>query len=354
MVERRERTINEWIARHPPTETPPRRPPNEGSEDCRIPPLESRSSDEGWSQLAPDSPAEAGPSSASSRGRPHTRSTSRTSSRQDPMPGPSSSAPVRGDRDRARNHSSGGHRDEWRSVGSRGSGGRPPLHPSAPAAPQRSSGRYSGLGDEVPEADVLWDLEGDGGDPMEDFGITPPRGTRRPRRHDWDADAEEYMDSVRRGFLGDAYVPSEPRHSSEDMDDMDVRAVGARGGRRWEPRARTWEPRRPAFLVLKAADAAAWEGLKDICPPHYDGNPLNLDRFLEKLDDWGMFVTEDMDPDRAEAYVYKRFRYRLPEVLGEMLFDAMKNSKAKNLKEEWLKEQEEGGAPRSPRGDGKR
>ena len=50
----------------------------------------------------------------------------------------------------------------------------------------------------------------------------------------------------------------------------------------------------------------------------YDGNPLNLDRFLEKLDDWGLTVTEDMPHADAERYVFRRFRYRLPEVLGEL------------------------------------
>ena len=30
----------------------------------------------------------------------------------------------------------------------------------------------------------------------------------------------------------------------------------------------------------------------------YDGNPLNLDRFLEKLDDWGLTVTEDLPPGK--------------------------------------------------------
>ena len=39
----------------------------------------------------------------------------------------------------------------------------------------------------------------------------------------------------------------------------------------------------------------------------YDRKPLNLERFLEKLDDWGMTVTEDMDPAAAEKYVFKRF-----------------------------------------------
>ena len=70
-------------------------------------------------------------------------------------------------------------------------------------------------------------------------------------------------------------------------------------------------------MVSKAADAAVWEDLKDIKPPTYDGNPLNLDRFLGKLDDWGVNVTEDMDPADAEKYVFRRFRWRLPEVLQE-------------------------------------
>ena len=77
-------------------------------------------------------------------------------------------------------------------------------------------------------------------------------------------------------------------------------------------------------MVSKAADAAVWEDLKDIKPPMYDGNPLNLDRFLEKLDDWGLTVTEDQPPADAERYVFKRFRYRLPEVLGELYFVATK------------------------------
>ena len=46
-----------------------------------------------------------------------------------------------------------------------------------------------------------------------------------------------------------------------------------------------------------------------------DGNILILDRFLEKLNDWGMTITEDMDPAAAEKYILKRFRWRLPKVL---------------------------------------
>ena len=112
------------------------------------------------------------------------------------------------------------------------------------------------------------------------------------------------MEGVRREHLGSTYM-EEPRHSHRDsMEEMDVAAVGVRAGRRWEPRSTS----RPAFMVSKAADAAVWEDLKDIKPPMYDGNPLNLDRFLEKLDDWGMTVTEDMDPAEAEKYVFKRFR----------------------------------------------
>ena len=61
-------------------------------------------------------------------------------------------------------------------------------------------------------------------------------------------------------------------------------------------------------MVSKAADAVVWEDLKDIKPPMYDGNPLNLDRLMEKLDNSGVTVTEDMDPADAEKYVFRRFR----------------------------------------------
>ena len=100
-------------------------------------------------------------------------------------------------------------------------------------------------------------------------------------------------------------------------------------------------------MVSKAADAAVWEDLKDIKPPINDGNPLNLDRLLEKLDDWGVTVTEDMDPADAERYVFKRFRYRLPEVLQELYFVATKGGKIKTLKEakKWLNEEERVNAP---------
>ena len=100
-------------------------------------------------------------------------------------------------------------------------------------------------------------------------------------------------------------------------------------------------------MVSKAADAAVSEDLKDIKPPMYDGNPLNLDRFLEKLADWGVTVTEDMDPADAEKYVFRRPRYRLPAVIQELYFVATKEGKIETLKEakKWLNEQERLDAP---------
>ena len=146
------------------------------------------------------------------------------------------------------------------------------------------------------------------------------------------------MDGLRREHLGSAYM-EEPRRSHADtVEEMEVAAVRVRGRGRWEPRSTS----RPAFMVSKAADAAVWEDLKDTKPPMYDGNPLNLDRFLEKLDYRGVTVTEDMDSADAERYVFKRFRYRLPEVLQELYFVATKEGKIKTLKEakKWLNEQE--------------
>ena len=60
-----------------------------------------------------------------------------------------------------------------------------------------------------------------------------------------------------------------------------------------------------------------------------------------------MTVTEDMDPAEAEKYVFKRFRWRLPEVLQELYFVATKEGKIKTLKEakKWLNEQERVDAP---------
>ena len=189
-----------------------------------------------------------------------------------------------------------------------------------------------------------WDIGG-GEEDLEEFGITPPRGVRReaaePSRRR--RDEEAYMEGVRREHLGSAYMDEPRRGHMDTAEEMEVAAVGVRGRGRWEPRSTS----RPAFMVSKTADAAVWEDLKDIKPPTYDGNPLNLDTFLGKLDDWGMTVTEDMDPAEAEKYVFKRFRWSLPEVLQELYFVATKEGKIKTLKEakKWLKEQERVEAP---------
>ena len=45
----------------------------------------------------------------------------------------------------------------------------------------------------------------------------------------------------------------------------------------------------------------------------HDGNPLNLDRFLDDLNDWGMTLTEDIDPAVAAKYVFRQFSWRLPK-----------------------------------------
>ena len=151
------------------------------------------------------------------------------------------------------------------------------------------------------------------------------------------------MEGVRREHLGSAYM-EKPRCSHMDTaEEIEVAAVGVREGRRWEPRSTL----RPAFMVSKAVDAAVWEDLKGIKPPTYNGNPLNLDRFLEKLDDWGMTVTEEIDPAEAAKFVFKRFRYRLPEVLQELYFVATKEGRIKTLKgaKKWLNEQERVDAP---------
>ena len=130
----------------------------------------------------------------------------------------------------------------------------------APEAAPLAYGRYGALRDRVPEEDMEWDLQGPDGDPMEDFRISPPRGSASQRRQQ--REEEEYMQGVYRGVLGRAYV-EEPRRSRLDLEEeMHVAAVGTQGGRRSEPRSTS----RPAFMVCKATDAAVWQDLKDIRP----------------------------------------------------------------------------------------
>ena len=314
-----------------------------GSVGSDHPPPESGSSDDGWGPRP-------GP------GRPHAPGgapRSRPSASVPSLTAPSHHSAGRRNERVPPGSGSEDWRDEWLSAEYRNRRAPPrtPVRPRRPApAPgpiPMTGGRYGGLRDEVPRGDVEWDV-GEGEDldlDLEEFDISPPRGVRREaaersrRRRDEDA----YMEAVRREHFGSAYM-EEPRRSHRDsMEEMDVAAVGVRGRGRWEPRSTS----RPAFMVSKAADAAVWEDLKDIKPPMYDGNPLNLDRFLDKLDDWGLTVTEDMPQTDAERYVFRRFRYRLPEVLGELYFMATTERKIKTLKEakKWLNEQERVDAP---------
>ena len=155
---------------------------------------------------------------------------------------------------------------------------------------------------------------------------------------------DAYMDAVRREHFGSAYV-EEPRRSHRDsMEEMER---GGRGSPWARPMGTSVDLAAGVHGPLRPRTPAVWEDLKDIKPPMYDGNPLNLDRFLEKLDDWGLTVTEDLPPADAERYVFKRFRYRLPEVLGELYFVATKEGKIKTLKDakKWLNEQERVDAP---------
>ena len=314
-----------------------------GSVGSDHPPLESGSSEDGWVPgPGPDRPHAPG---GAPRSRPSASAPSLTA--------PSHHSAGRRNERVPPGSGSEDWRDEWLSSDyhNRRAPPRTPVRPRRPApAPEpirMAGGRYGGLRDEVPGGDVEWEVGG-GEDldlDLEEFDIRLPRGVRREaaERSRRRRDEEAYMEGVRREHLGSAYM-EEPRRSHRDsMEEMDVAAVGVRGRGRWEPRSTS----RPALMVSKAAHAAVWEDLKDIKPPMYHSNPPNLDRFLEKLDDWGVTVTEDMPPADAEKYVFRRFRYRLPEVLQELYFVATKEGKIETLKEakKWLNEQERVDAP---------
>ena len=317
-----------------------------GSVGSDHPPLESGSSDDGWGPGPgpgrPNAPGGAPRSrpgaSAPSLTAPSHHSAGRRNERVPPGSG------------------SEDWRDEWLSAEYRNRRAPPrtsvrPRRPApAPGPIPMAGGRYGGLRDEVPRGDVEWDV-GEGEDldlDLEEFDISPRRGVRREAaaRSRQRRDEDAYMEGVRREHLSSAYMEEPRRSHSDSMEEMDVAAVGVRGRGRWEPRSTS----RPAFMVSKAADAAVWEDLKDIKPPMYDGNPLNLDRLLEKLDDWGLTVTEDLPPADAERYVFRRFRYRLPEVLGELYFVATKEGRIKTLKESQEVAQRAGAGGRSAGG----
>ena len=107
---------------------------------------------------------------------------------------------------------------------------------------------------------------------------------------------------------------------------------------------------RRAFLFTKAANADVWEDLSHIQPPTYHDNPLNLDRFSEKVDEWGMTVTEDIGPAQAKKYVFQPFCFQLLEVLQVLYFTAAKEGKIKAIKaaKRWLNQQERVDAPQVP------
>ena len=129
---------------------------------------------------------------------------------------------------------------------------------------------------------------------------TPPGGSR--------------VETLRKLFEGDA-------SSKMTLDEADTGSSGSSGptAHRWRKgKGKTPErPRRPA-----------------------GGHPHDSD-------DWGLTVTEDMPHADAERYGFRRFRYRLPEVLGDLYFMATKEGKIKTLKEakKWLNEQERVDAP---------
>ena len=97
-------------------------------------------------------------------------------------------------------------RDEWLSADYRRR--RDPL--CTPVQSQRlrhapelalpAYARYGALQDEVPEDDMEWDIKGPHGGPLEDFRISPSRGSVRWSR--WQREEEEYMEGVRRGVPG--------------------------------------------------------------------------------------------------------------------------------------------------------
>ena len=239
-----------------------------GSVSSDLPPLWSGSPDDGWGPGP--GPGRAHAPGGAPRSRPSTRAPS--------LSAPSHHSAGRGSERVPPGSGSEEWRDEWLSAEyhNRRAPPRTLVRPRRPApVPEpipMAGGQYGGLRDQVPGGDVGWDV-GAGEEDLEDFGITPPRGVQReaaesscPR-----LDEEVYMEGVPRAHLGSAYM-EEPRVAT------------------WIPRRRwEWQPWESlgdadGNLGRPPADAAVWEDLKDIKPSTYDGNPLNLDRFFEKLE----------------------------------------------------------------------
>ena len=201
-----------------------------GSVGSNHPALESGSSDDGW-RPGPG-PGRAHVPGGAPRSRPSASA-------------PSLSAPSHhsaGRRNKRMPPSSGNEdwREEWLSAEyhNRRAPPRTPVRPRRPAPAQEpirmAGGRYGGLRDEVPGGDVEWDVGG-GEEDLEEFGITPPRGVRREaaERSCRRPDEEVYMEGVRREHLGSAYMEEARRSHMDNAEEMEVAAMGVRGGRRW-------------------------------------------------------------------------------------------------------------------------
>ena len=175
-----------------------------GSVGSDHPPLESGSSDDGWGPgPGPGTPHAPG-------GAPRSRPSARA---------PSLSAPSHHSAGRRNERvPPGSSNEEWRDEWLRAEYHNRRAPPRTPVRPRRPTparqpipmvgGRYGGLRDEVPGADVDWDVGG-GEDldlDLEEFGITPPRGVRREaaERSRRRRDEEAYMEGVRREHLGSA------------------------------------------------------------------------------------------------------------------------------------------------------
>ena len=192
------------------------------------PPLESGSSDDGWGPGPGPGRAHApggAPRSRPSASAPSLSATSHHSAgrRNERMP------PSSGSED---------WRDEWLSAeyDNRRAPPRTAVRPRRPAPAQdpirMAGGRYRGLRDWVSGGDVEWDVGG-GAEDLEEFGITPPRGVRREaaERSCRRRDEEVYMEGVPREHLGSAYMEEPRRSHMNTAEEMEVAALGVRGGR---------------------------------------------------------------------------------------------------------------------------
>ena len=105
----------------------------------------------------------------------------------------------------------------------------PPFNPSGQGTPQSKPRRRMALRNEVPEEDMDWDIGGPKSNPMEDLGIGPQQ--RLASRSRGQRKEKEYMEGVRGGVPGRAYV-EEPQRTCLDLEEeMDIAAVGSHGRR---------------------------------------------------------------------------------------------------------------------------